>query len=270
MAEEDPWARDRAEFVRQAEHRGRYPGGVFPSPLVAQFTELTRGLLACTSVGEVLERVVDATYRLVEGADLVSVTLRSPSGEFFTPVETDPVASELDQVQYRAGEGPCVDAARLDGPGHVHSDDLAGERAWPDFAKAASNHGFVAVLATTLLPDARPPRLAGALNIYSRRRGLLGPEAANIALLLATHASLALAGTEAVERAELREAQLRRALDSRDVIGQAKGILMHRRGIGADEAFDLLRETSQQLNVKLAELAAMLASRHTEIDPTDR
>jgi AmiR/NasT family two-component response regulator len=59
---------------------------------------------------------------------------------------------------------------------------------------------------------------------------------------------------------------LRRAIDSRDVIGQAKGILMQRRGIGADEAFVLLRRTSQQLNVKLAELARTLATRHTELD----
>jgi AmiR/NasT family two-component response regulator len=66
--------------------------------------------------------------------------------------------------------------------------------------------------------------------------------------------------------AELREIQLRRALDSRDVIGQAKGILMHRRGISAEQAFDLLRRSSQDLNVKLAELARLLATRHTELD----
>lgn len=269
MAEEEAWARDRVEFVRYARNQGPYAGGVFPSPLVAQFTELTQALLAADSVGDVLEQVADAAYRLVDGADLVSITLRSPDGEFFTPVETDPVAVELDQVQYETGEGPCVDAARLDGPGHVRSDDLSTERAWPAFAKAAAGHGFAAVLSTTLLPDARSLRLAGALNIYSRRPGLLGQDAADRALLLATHASLALAGTEAVELAGLREAQLRRALDSRDVIGQAKGILMQRRGIGADEAFDLLRKTSQQLNVKLAELAATLAGHHTEIGPTD-
>ncbi|WP_146073598.1 ANTAR domain-containing protein, partial [Amycolatopsis sp. CA-126428] len=58
----------------------------------------------------------------------------------------------------------------------------------------------------------------------------------------------------------------RKAIDSRDVIGQAKGIIMARRGVSADAAFDILRRTSQDLNVKLADLARTLAGRHTEID----
>jgi AmiR/NasT family two-component response regulator len=68
-----------------------------------------------------------------------------------------------------------------------------------------------------------------------------------------------------VRLADLRETQLRKALETRDVIGQAKGILMQRRGITAEEAFDLLRRTSQDLNIRLAELASTLATRHTEL-----
>ena len=70
----------------------------------------------------------------------------------------------------------------------------------------------------------------------------------------------------AATTAELDGAQLRQALDTRDVIGQAKGILMERRGITADEAFDVLRTTSQSLNIKLTDLAATLAQRHAEIE----
>ncbi|MDT7798847.1 MAG: hypothetical protein QOI78_2280, partial [Actinomycetota bacterium] len=65
---------------------------------------------------------------------------------------------------------------------------------------------------------------------------------------------------------ELEATHLRKAVESRDVIGQAKGILMQRRGITADEAFDVLRRASQELNVKLADLARTLADRHTELD----
>ena len=90
------------------------------------------------------------------------------------------------------------------------------------------------------------------------------------ALLLATHASLALAGTTGVTRAELTASQLRKAIDSRDVIGQAKGILMHQRGISADAAFDELRRASQELNVKVADLAAILTARHAELDGPGR
>jgi len=129
------------------------------------------------------------------------------------------------------------------------------------------------VLSTSMLPEVIPPRLSGALNIYSHHMGRLGDQGTrDHALLLATHASLAVANTEAVRLAELREVQLRQALETRDIIGQAKGILMQRRGIDAEEAFDLLRRTSQDLNVKLSELARTLTSRRAELDldRTDR
>ena len=64
---------------------------------------------------------------------------------------------------------------------------------------------------------------------------------------------------------ELEVAQLRQALQSRDVIGQAKGILMERRGISADEAFDVLRRASQSLNIKLTTVAQTLVDRRAEI-----
>jgi AmiR/NasT family two-component response regulator len=66
--------------------------------------------------------------------------------------------------------------------------------------------------------------------------------------------------------ADLRGANLRRAIDTRDIIGQVKGILMNRRGISADEAFDLLRRASQDLNVKLVDVARALTTRHNELD----
>ena len=85
----------------------------------------------------------------------------------------------------------------------------------------------------------------------------------------ATHDSLALARTNAVTRGELQAAQLREALDSRDAIGQAKGILMARRGISAEEAFEVLRRTSQDVNVKLRDLADTVTARRAEIDQAD-
>jgi hypothetical protein len=134
----------------------------------------------------------------------------------------------------------------------------------------AADHGFTAVLSTALIPGARLPRLPGALNIYSRRAGALDTAAQESALLLATHASLALAATQAVELGALEASHLRRAIDSRDVIGQAKGILMQRRDITPEEAFDLLRRTSQKLNVKLIEIAKTLTTRLGKLDRTGR
>nr|WP_260153024.1 ANTAR domain-containing protein [Hoyosella altamirensis] len=83
-------------------------------------------------------------------------------------------------------------------------------------------------------------------------------------LILAAHASLALAHTSALTYLQLREHQLQQALASRDVIGQAKGILMARQGISASDAFELLKRTSQDMNLKLAEIAKTIASRHSD------
>ncbi|KAA9150298.1 GAF and ANTAR domain-containing protein [Amycolatopsis acidicola] len=236
------------------------------SPLANQFEAMTRVLLGESSVAAALEQILKATKLVVPAADLVSVTLRTPDGKFHTPVETDEVATELDQVQYRTGEGPCLDAARPEGPGYVLSTDLADEERWPEFAAATTARGYRSVLATELLQASGTGRPSGALNIYSHKPHGLTETDRHVALLLTTHASLALAHTHTGELADLRQAQLRQAVDSRDIIGQAKGILMHRQGIDADEAFGLLRRTSQDLNVKLVDLARTLTLRHGQLD----
>ncbi|MGW7533920.1 GAF and ANTAR domain-containing protein [Amycolatopsis sp. NPDC054798] len=230
-----------------------------------RFRSLTEMLLAAQTVGEVLQLIVDATASLVPAAELVSITLRGPDGNFHTAAYTDPKAAGLDVLQYKLGEGPCHDAALPDRPEFLECPDLRSDGQWPQWSPAAAELGWRAVLATALVDDA-VPRFSGALNLYSRVPGGLSDADREVVLLLASHASLAVAETDAVTRSELNQAQLRRALDSRDVIGQAKGIIMARRGLDAEEAFDLLRRTSQQLNVKLVHLAGTLASRHEELD----
>ncbi len=263
--------RDRADFRRPRPDAAgtdprAAPGVAVDGPLARRFAELTAGLLEAGSVAEVLQRVVTVARSVIPPADLVSITLRAPDGTFHTPVETGTEASELDQAQYRSNRGPCLEAAREDGPAMALSADLAAETRWPEFAAAAVRQGYGSVLATTLLPDARAPRLSGALNTYARERAAFTDDDRDRALLLATHASLALAATEAISRAALQETQLRAAIASRDVIGQAKGILMARRGLDADQAFDVLRRTSQDLNVKLVELATTVAARPAALD----
>jgi hypothetical protein len=264
---DDDWSRDKAEFVERPPTAPHPADDSMGSPLAQEFAQLARLLFDVETVADVLDHVVNAAAAIIPHAELVSMTLRSADGQLHTPVKTAPVANELDALQYSLSEGPCYDAARTPGLAFTHSPDLADESKWPRFGRKAAQRGFVSVLSTALLPDVTPPRLSGALNIYSSHRGVFGDETTrDLAFLLATHASVAMANTEAVRLAELRETQFRRALESRDVIGQAKGILMNRRGIDADTAFDLLRKTSQDLNVKLVTLANTLATRHTELD----
>ena len=261
------WVRDRRRFVADADEASRQ--GVPPKrdhgfplgPLGCQFARLTAGLLDAQTVQDVLEQVVAATLSVASEVDVVSVTLRSPDGAFHTPLATHWVAQVLDERQYALGEGPCVTAALNPGPAFAAwPERCEADSPWPRFTQAARKLGIEAVLSLSLLPAPEPPRLSGALNLYCQRSDGLEAIDRNAILLLATHASLALATTEAVTSAKLREAQLHRAIDSRDVIGQAKGILMGRRNISADEAFDILRASSQNLNVRLAEVAKVLAA----------
>ena len=265
MNERD-WSRDRQRFVSdadQARRRDQQPrrDHGFPlGPLGREFAALTYALLDADTVEDVLEQVVTATAKVTAGADVVSVTLRSPDGSFFTPVFTHSIARDVDELQYSFGEGPCMTAAEDPGPAITSWRDLRADAPWPRFAPAACEAGIHAVLSVSLLPAPIPPRLSGALNVYSRSIGGLDTADKDIILLLATHASLALATTEAVTTSKLRDTQLHKAIDSRDVIGQAKGILMNRRGISAEQAFDILRHASQTLNIKLVRIAELVAA----------
>jgi GAF domain-containing protein len=257
VGEERRWREERERFVNGDQD--------VLGPLAEQFLSLGEALTIVDGglgVGEVLERIVRAA-RAVVGADVVSVTLRNGTG-FTTPVETDPIASKADAVQYEHEEGPCVEATVSPGLGYAVSSDLRRDSRWTRFGPAAADLGLHSVLATGMFPRDARPRM-GALNYYSRTPGGLDEADKDVALIFATHAAVALKGAQAVEAAELRSTQLTEAVQSRDVIGQAKGILMERRGLTADEAFDTLRRTSQDLNVKLRDLAQTLAERRSEL-----
>ena len=172
----------------------------------------------------------------------------------------------LDQLQYDHGEGPCVESARPDGPAIAWSQDLAGDPRWPSFGPGAARHGYHSVLATALVPDARPPRLSGALNIYSSARARSTPGRSTSRSCWPRTLPSRWPTPRRSPRPSWRRRTCAARWTSRDVIGQAKGILMQRRGITADEAFDVLRRASQDLNVKLADLARTLATRHAEVD----
>jgi hypothetical protein len=256
-----------ADVGRWREERERFVNGHEEAlgPLAEEFVSLGEALSIVDrdlGVMEVLERIVRAAHAVV-GADVVSVTLRS-DGEFTTPVHTDPVAAKADSAQYEYLEGPCVEATLDDGLGYSSSSDLRNETRWTRFGPAAADLGLNAVFATGMFPRDAGARM-GALNYYSRTPSGLDHVDKDVALVLATHAAVALRGARALEAAELRAAQLTEAVRSRDVIGQAKGILMERRGLTADAAFDTLRRTSQDLNVKLRDLAQTLAERRAEL-----
>ncbi len=264
-ASEQEWAEERTRFaiVRAGGDADDVPDAVI-GPLAREFVRLAAHLSGAETVHGVLQRVVWAALRVVPGADLASVTMRAADG-LHTPVQTEGLASRLDAEQYRLDEGPCVASTLASGLGVSFSADLGAGREFPAFGPVAAAFGVHSVLAVGLFPHGGAAPRLGSLNVYSRTVGGLDELDRDLALVLAAHASIALGATMASTAAELELAQLKQALSSRDVIGQAKGILMERRGISADEAFDTLRRASQALNVKLAQVAETLVERRSEI-----
>jgi hypothetical protein len=277
MATEEEWQAARTRFVdheaeqeRAAGTGRRGPALLSRSelgPLGEEFLGLSHDLFTVppeTGVIGVLERVVYRALALVPGAAMVSVTLRESNGGFHTPVETDPLATRADEIQYRTGEGPCVEATATSSSGFTSCPDLAHDTRYPRFGPRVVELGMTAVCSTGMFPGGDPPRL-GALNYYFRDADGFADVDRDAMLLLAAHAAVAVQAARGLEVEKLRSAQLTEALQSRDVIGQAKGILMERRGTNADEAFDILRKASQDLNIKIRDIAKTITERRAEI-----
>ena len=279
MVSESRWAAERQRFIDSngvdgqgtsmpsADPSGHEAFGTAEDSLLGmQFGQVAEYLFDADSVQTVLERIVTAAAQIVPGARLASITLRDQRGQFSTPVQTHPLATSLDELQYRYDEGPCVAATRDEGTGLVASPTLATDPQWPGWGPAAAEYGMHSVLSIGLFPHQQPPRV-GAVNCYSPQPNGLdaSPEIANVALLLGAHAASALTSQQRLDGAEQENQQLRGALERRDVIGQAKGILMHRRGISPGEAFDVLRKASQDLHVKLVDIATTLTTSPGEL-----
>lgn len=185
-------------------------GDAEPSSLARRFALLVPRLVAASTATEVLTLLAEAAQRFLPAVDAVSVTARVGDGTLHTPVSIGPAAAELDRIQYDLGEGPCVDASHMIGPGVAASSDLATTRAWPGFGAAAAALGYVAVVSAALAPEPGLPAL-GALNVYARRGPAIAATEHDVALLLATHGALALAHAQALSYAELQHGRLVRA-----------------------------------------------------------
>lgn len=229
---------------------------------------LLAGLIREVMVGDptieqALKRVVDLATRVIQGVDGASITLYKRDLTPFSKALSHDWVLELDAVQYQSQQGPCMEVAVTSAP-TAGSADLAGSLSWPVFGPAAARLRVRAVLAVGLAPhpDLTDPAQGppGALNLYSRRPFAFGLAARDEALLLAAIAGQSIQLVAA--RADLN--RLRDALSSRDVIGQAKGILMERHGIGEEEAFSILRGASNGLNIKLRDVAKHVTQRRDD------
>jgi GAF domain-containing protein len=227
----------------------------YPDHLTEGIAELSRVLVNEEALDDTLHRVADLACRNIGGADLAGVTLLR-DGKPTTAVFTDPASPEMDSAQYDTGVGPCLDAWRHQQVFRI--DSTADDGQWPAFSQAAADHG---IQSTISLPLAVRGNGIGALNLYSKQAAAFSDEDEQVGSLFADQASVALTNAQLYDSAYRLTQQLQEALTSRAVIGQAKGILMGQRGMGVDEAFAVLRTTSQRENRKLRDIAQELVDR---------
>lgn len=196
-----------------------------------------------------MERIVEAAVESVEPCDWCTATVWHADGQVETAASTSPEASVADELQYKLGEGPCLDAIWRMGVFVI--ENLAAEPRWPEWAPQAAALGIGSVLSVRI--DTSGSGTRAALNLYSAAAGSFDHADVAIASIFARHASSALEGA-------VQQDQLRAAARSRLVIGVAEGILMQRFGLTLDQSFELLRRYSQTHNIKLRVLAENLVA----------
>jgi GAF domain-containing protein len=189
-----------------------------------------------------LEAIASTAVTMLSPARYAGLTVLS-RGELIPRATTGEPPLLLDRLQQRLGDGPCIDAAKHQRVFRI--EDTRQDQRWPRFCAEAARLEVRSMLCVPLWIDERG---LGALSLYADQAAAFNDPHERVTVLLATFAALALAEAQ-------RADQMHAALGNRDVIGQAKGILMERHGVTAEAAFGVLSRVSQAENLKLADIA---------------
>jgi GAF domain-containing protein len=222
--------------------------------IVALLRELTARLITSDDLDQALESLVTTTTRVVPGRSWCGITLLR-AGAPVTEAASSPLPADVDEIQYRAGDGPALTAIRTREMTAVG--DLTTEARWPQWREAAVGAHIAAVLSVPLDID---DQVIGALNLYAGEPNVITPDVQLAAMLVAEHAGLLLAAV--LDRGRLAgvAADLSDALASGDTVNRAIGIVMAQRGCRAEDALEVLRQASVTLHAPLYEVAERLVT----------
>ncbi|NUT97577.1 MAG: GAF and ANTAR domain-containing protein [Saccharothrix sp.] len=214
--------------------------------LATRLTGIARMLQGQGGEQETMDAIVRAAVGTVPGAEHAGIMTVLGRREVRTVATTGELPCEVDQAQFDVAEGPCLRA--LFDEKVVSVPDLARESRWPAFSARAVELAVGSMLSFQLFVQDDD---LGALNLYAPDAHAFGDESEHVGGLFAGHAAIALAAAQ--QRDHLGE-----AVRTRDLIGQAKGILMERHKLTADQAFAVLARASQLTNTKLRDIAEKL------------
>ena len=222
------------------------------------FRRLAELVYAGDDYRDMYQAVCEAALHLVEGCDHASIMI-ARDGHLATAAATDDIARGVDRLEREVGEGPCVDAIRDEAA--QLDPDLSDASAWPRLRDRILEETPVRGMAgfRLVLGDQK----VGALNVFSDRAHALSEGSVDQAAVLAAFASVALMAAGNQEQART----LRQGLESNREIGKAVGLMMAFHKISDEEAFGVLRKASQDMNVKITEVAQQVVDHHNRRPP---
>lgn len=219
------------------------PTAADPSTVFAALAEI---IYQGSDPNEVYAAICVAATLVVRGCDHASLIVRR-DGRYVTVGATDQIALRIDDIERHEGDGPCLDAIEEETP-QIET-DLTTPSLWPRLAaRLIAETPVRGAMGFRIMVDRQK---TGALNLFSDTANLFDTESAGQAIVLASFASVAINSIAQGEDV----ATLRRGLLSNREIGKAVGMLMLLYGISEKEAFDVLRRYSQDLNIKLSDVA---------------
>jgi GAF domain-containing protein len=211
--------------------------------------ELARVVLVGRDLPQVLAEITTIARRAMPGSEATSITLIR-NDEPFTAAHDGQLALDADELQYERDYGPCVDAGRSGLKFLI--DDMRTEQRWPDYAQHAVTRGVGSSLS---VPLPFQSAIIGGLNNYSTRPHAFSEEDVAVGEEVASWVAFAVANASAAAATAEDAAHMRAAMDTRATIEQAKGILMERHKLTADQSFNLLSKVSQHTGLKLRDVA---------------
>ncbi len=216
---------------------------------VEQLNSLSHLQLSAETLDSVMGHITRVGLETLEGWDAAAASLVEKD-KFATYGTQDERINPVDQAQYDAKKGPCVDAAKTGK--FKYFDGTVVPPEWRMFAEAAAAADVYSVMSFPMMLD---DETLGALNFYSRERGALREGQHEEGMAFASHAAVTIANMRHFASKGVQVEQLEEGLQTRTMIGQATGLLMAQEGLTSDEAFQKLVRVSQNANIKLREIA---------------
>jgi transcriptional regulator with GAF, ATPase, and Fis domain len=218
--------------------------------LVEAFREMAAHVHSSEDYEDTYGRISATAVQTIKGCDAASISLIEETGPVSHGI-TDSLAQRGDLIQYETREGPCLDAAMAER--WIYTPDMAAADRWPMSSRRLVDElGVRSMFSCRLALDAAPNHTLGGLNLYSRGPEAFSEEDQLLAILLSSLGAV-------VVDASRQQAQLRAAIESRQVIGEAVGILRAQGNVSSDEAFQMLAKASMRMNVKLRDLARQIS-----------